>query len=281
MSLWPKKQDNIAAKSNMALSSKTDEADQDETTGQNAQLSPTPPGPPPPKQPLARYRQMNDQRMGAKEAGSVNAVAGQTTPRKTETVSSQKSVSQTQTEGETDPAKSASSGDGNVAHAGETSENGANQAQNGDDPAPQAGATATGASGMNAQVLAALEASNNAAVQNMPAMIAGAADSMISQAAGLAAQSSASYFDSMSKVVLASQSVLLKQLTENVVEGNVKPAVIDAVGIIATEVLLAGAMAVAAAGGAMEAESVSFSIDKMDTALGKLNQAVENGSSKP
>lgn len=101
-----------------------------------------------------------------------------------------------------------------------------------------------------------------------PTMIATPPDQMIGQAAGLAAQASAQYFDSMSKLVMASQSVMLKKMAEDLSEGNIMTAAEDGLVIAETELLLAAAMAVAAAGGAMEAESANF-------AIGKINESVQ------
>lgn len=109
---------------------------------------------------------------------------------------------------------------------------------------------------------------NNAeAAAYAPAMIVTPADEMISQSAGLAAQASAQYFDSMSKVVMAAQTVMLKKLTEDIAAGDVPGAVEEGVGLLATEVILAGAMAVAAAGGAMDSAAAASGIEQINKAM--------------
>ncbi|WP_255424014.1 hypothetical protein [Xanthomonas sp. SI] len=92
---------------------------------------------------------------------------------------------------------------------------------------------------------------------------------LISQAAGLVAQSAAVYFDGVSKMALASQGVLIKQMTENLAENKLEQAAEDALGVLATDVLVGAAAAVAAAAGALEAESASFAIDKIDQSIAK------------
>lgn len=120
---------------------------------------------------------------------------------------------------------------------------------------------------LNARVVQAVQLSNAETAQYAPTQVALGPDMMISQASGLVAQSAASYFDGVSKLVLASQGVLLKQLTENLAEQNLAQAAEDALGIVATDLLMGAAAAVAAAAGALEAESASFAIDRIERSV--------------
>ncbi|QBF31191.1 hypothetical protein CFI11_08155 [Thalassococcus sp. S3] len=130
---------------------------------------------------------------------------------------------------------------------------------------PAAGADDTSA--LNAAAVQSVSFQNEEAKTYAPTMVVTPPDQMIGQAAGLAAQASAQYFDSMTKVVMASQSVMLKKMAENVASGELMQAAEDGLVIAETELLLAGAMAVAAAGGAMEAESASFGISKINESV--------------
>lgn len=130
---------------------------------------------------------------------------------------------------------------------------------------------------LTSQIVQAVEFTNDETASAAPTLIATPADAMITQAAGLAAQSSAHYYDGMTKLVMASQSVMLQKLTEDLSQEKLPQAAEQAVGIAVTELLLAGAMAVAAAGGAMEAESASFSIDKINQAVKTLMATTTSG----
>ncbi|WP_205746117.1 MULTISPECIES: hypothetical protein [Dyella] len=120
---------------------------------------------------------------------------------------------------------------------------------------------------LNPSIVQAVQMTNAETTGYAPSQIAIGPDMMISQAAGLVAHSAANYFDGVSKLVLASQGVLLKELAQNLVEQNIEGAAEDALGIVATDLLLGAAAAVAAAAGAMEAESASFAIDKIDKSI--------------
>ncbi len=123
---------------------------------------------------------------------------------------------------------------------------------------------------LNSQIVQAVEFSNDANTAAAPTIVAAPADAMISQAAGIASQASASYYDGMTKLVMASQAVMLKKLTEDLAANKPVQAAEEAAGIAVTELLLAGAMAVAAAGGALEAKSANFSIDQITKAAATL-----------
>ncbi|MGC5703883.1 hypothetical protein J4P02_27160 [Pseudomonas sp. NFXW11] len=140
---------------------------------------------------------------------------------------------------------------------------------------PSGGSTAA----LNSQIVQAVEFTNAQTFSYAPAQIAIAPDMMISQAAGLVAQSAAGYFDGVSKLALAAQAVLLKQMTENIVKENVKGAAEDALGVLATDLMVGAAAAVAAAAGAMEAEAASVAIDKIDASIAKYSATLANKSS--
>ncbi|MCV2889156.1 hypothetical protein [Ruegeria aquimaris] len=122
-------------------------------------------------------------------------------------------------------------------------------------------------SALDPAVVQSVEFQNQEIKDYAPTMIVTPPDQMIGQAAGLAAQSAAQYFDSVTKLVMASQSVMLKKMSEDLVAGNIATAAEDGLIIAETELLLAGAMAVAAAGGAMEAASASFGISKINESV--------------
>jgi hypothetical protein len=124
-------------------------------------------------------------------------------------------------------------------------------------------------SALNQKIVQAVQTTNAEVIGYAPSQIAIGPDMMISQAAGLVAQSAAAYFDGISKLTLASQGVLLKQMTEDLVKEDIKGAAEQAIGLLVTDVLLGIAAAVAAASGAMEAESAGFAIDKIDASIEK------------
>ncbi|MFJ7145045.1 MAG: hypothetical protein ACN6P5_13175 [Pseudomonas protegens] len=141
----------------------------------------------------------------------------------------------------------------------------------------QAGTPSTDSTdALNSQIVQAVQFTNAQTFSYAPAQIAIAPDMMISQAAGLVAQSAAGYFDGVSKLALAAQAVLLKQMTENIVKENVKGAAEDALGVLATDLMVGAAAAVAAAAGAMEAEAASVAIDKIDASIAKYSATLAN-----
>lgn len=140
----------------------------------------------------------------------------------------------------------------------------------------QAAAAKPQTNALNDQIVQAVQLSNSENTAYAPSQIAIGPNMMISQASGLIAQSSAAYFDGVSKLALASQSILLKQMTENLVENNLEGAAEDALGVLATDILLGAAAAVAAAAGALEAESASFAIDKIDQSIAKYSDVMRS-----
>ncbi|WP_249041002.1 hypothetical protein, partial [Marilutibacter maris] len=133
---------------------------------------------------------------------------------------------------------------------------------------------------LNPQIVQAVQLSNAETTSYAPSQIAIGPDMMISQAAGLVAQSAAAYFDGVSKLALASQGVLLKDMTEALVSQQLEKAAEDAVGVLATDVMMGAAAAVAAAAGAMEAESASFAIDRIDQSIAKYADLLANRRDK-
>lgn len=132
-----------------------------------------------------------------------------------------------------------------------------------------AGAAAPATDALNPQIVQAVRMSNAETAAYAPSQIAIGPDMLIGQATGLVAQSAAAYFDGVTKLALASQGVLIKQMTQNLAEQNLPQAAEDALGVLATDVMMAAAAAVAAAAGAMEAESASFAIDRIDQSISK------------
>ncbi|ATE70455.1 hypothetical protein IEQ11_03280 [Lysobacter capsici] len=132
---------------------------------------------------------------------------------------------------------------------------------------------------LNKQIVQAVTFTNAETASYAPSQIATGPDMMISQAAGLVAQSAAAYFDGVTKIALASQGVLMKQMTQDLVEGNVEQAAEDALGILATDIFMGAAAAVAAAAGAMEAASASFAIDRIDQSIAKYSTLLQNRKS--
>jgi hypothetical protein len=132
---------------------------------------------------------------------------------------------------------------------------------------------------LNNQIVQAVTLTNAETASYAPSQIATAPDMMISQAAGLVAQSAANYFDGISKVAMASQAVLLKQMTENIAKNNLPGAAEDALGALVTDLLMGAAAAVAAAAGAIEGEAASFAIDKIDQSISKYSSLLANSKS--
>ena len=133
-------------------------------------------------------------------------------------------------------------------------------------------------SALNSQVVQAVQMSNSETAGYAPSQIAIAPNMMISQASGLVAQSAASYFDGVSKIALASQAILLRQMTQNIAENKLAQAAEDALGALATDLLMGAAAAAAA--GAIEAESASFAIDKIDQSIAKYSETLASRGGK-
>ncbi|WP_277590206.1 hypothetical protein [Pseudomonas chlororaphis] len=143
--------------------------------------------------------------------------------------------------------------------------------------APPTGST----DALNSQIVEAVQFTNAQTFSYAPAQIAIAPDMMISQAAGLVAQSAAGYFDGVSKLALAAQAVLLEQMTKNIVENHPEKAAEDALGALATDLLVGAAAAVAAAAGALEATAAGIAIDKIDESIAKYSNTLANRGAPP
>ena len=65
-------------------------------------------------------------------------------------------------------------------------------------------------------------------------------------------------------------------MTQDLVDNQLEKAAEDALGILATDILMGAAAAVAAAAGAMEAESASFAIDRIDSSIAKYSSLLQN-----
>ncbi|MEG3790741.1 hypothetical protein V1318_11495 [Lysobacter sp. CCNWLW3] len=143
----------------------------------------------------------------------------------------------------------------------------------------QAGAPTPPTDALNQKIVQAVQLSNAETAQYAPSQIAIPPNMMITQAAGLVAQSAAAYFDGVSKLALASQGILLKEMTQNLVENQLEKAAEDALGVLATDILMGAAAAVAAAAGAMEAEAASFAIDRIDQSISKYAAVLQNHKS--
>ena len=131
---------------------------------------------------------------------------------------------------------------------------------------------------LNARIVQAARFNNAEIAAQAPAQISIVPNLMIGQASGLLAQSAASYFDGVSKLALASKSVLLKQMTENIAEQKIVQAGEDALGALVTDLLVAAAAAVAAAAGAMEAKSANFAIDQINHGIKSFNALRQQGA---
>lgn len=92
---------------------------------------------------------------------------------------------------------------------------------------------------------------------------------MTSQAPDRIRQAMAAYFDGVSKITLASQALLLKQMNESL-DGNDPGATAeDALHTLATDMFLGAAAALAAAVGALAAEAATLDIDEINKGVAK------------
>jgi hypothetical protein len=122
---------------------------------------------------------------------------------------------------------------------------------------------------LNSQAWQAVQNTNAETAAYAATQIAVAPNMMISQASGLVAQSAAAYFDGVTKLGLATQSVLLKQMTENIGKENLVAAAEDAMGALVTDLLVGAAAAVAAAAGAIDGDAAGFALGAIDQSIGK------------
>ncbi len=126
-------------------------------------------------------------------------------------------------------------------------------------------------SALNKQIVQAVSFANAETASYAASQIAIDADMVISQSAALASQSALSYFDGVSKLALASQAVLIKEMTQSLAKGaaGAPDALVQGLGVLATDIMVAAAAAVAAATGAMEGEAAGFAMDKIDQSISK------------
>ncbi|MGQ5522743.1 hypothetical protein ACUHMQ_05710 [Chitinimonas sp. PSY-7] len=134
---------------------------------------------------------------------------------------------------------------------------------------------------LNSQIVQAVQFSNSETAAYASNQVAIAPNMMITQAGGLVAQSAANYFDGASKLALASKSVLLKDMTAKFAKEDLKGAAEDALGVLITDLLMGTAAAVAAAAGAIEAESAHFALDKIDQSIEKYQALLDKKSGTP
>jgi hypothetical protein len=101
---------------------------------------------------------------------------------------------------------------------------------------------------------------------------------MTTQAQDLIRRSIAAYFDGVSKIALASQAVLLKQMAENQDGNDLEPVAENALGVLAADMLMGAAATLAAAVGALAAEAaeVGLDIDEIDKSVAKHIAALRN-----
>ncbi|WP_321782288.1 hypothetical protein [Paraburkholderia sp. J94] len=139
----------------------------------------------------------------------------------------------------------------------------------------QSASAAPATDALNSQIVQAVQLSNAETTAYASSQIAAGPNMMISQASGLVAQSAANYFDGASKLALASKSVLLKNMTEKLLQEDIKGAAEDALGVLITDLLVGTAAAVAAAAGAIEGESAHFALEKIDQSINKYQSLLD------
>lgn len=132
-------------------------------------------------------------------------------------------------------------------------------------------------SALNTQIVQAVSFANAETASYAASQIATDADMLISQTAALASQSALSYFDGVSKLALSSQAVLITEMTKSLAKGaaGAEDALVQGLGVLATDIMVAAAAAVAAATGAMEGEAASFAMDKIDQSISKYAELLD------
>lgn len=132
-------------------------------------------------------------------------------------------------------------------------------------------------SALSTQIVQAVSFANAETASYAASQIATDADMLISQTAALASQSALSYFDGVSKLALSSQAVLITEMTKSLAKGaaGAEDALVQGLGVLATDIMVAAAAAVAAATGAMEGEAASFAMDKIDQSISKYAELLD------
>ncbi len=143
--------------------------------------------------------------------------------------------------------------------------------------------TAPATNSLSPQVVQSVQLVNAETADQAPLQITTAPNMMIGQASGLVAQSAAAYFDGMSRITMATQAVLMKDMAEKLAKSppDVVPALEDAAGSLIAELLLGGAAAITAAAGAMEGEAAGFAIDKIDKSIGSYTDLMKQLAKTP
>lgn len=133
-------------------------------------------------------------------------------------------------------------------------------------------ADATGAGGSALQTVQAInaEAASYASTQ-----IAVGPNMMITQAGGMVAQAAANDFEASTSLAIAGKSVLMKDLAQKTVDENVPGMAMDAMGLLLTDLFVATAALVAGAAEAIEGETASIALDKIDESLQKYQALLE------
>lgn len=141
--------------------------------------------------------------------------------------------------------------------------------------------TVSAPTALNQKIVEAVQFSNSETAAYAASQIAVAPNMMITQASGLVAQSAANYFDGISKIAMASQAVLLQEMTKNIVKKDLAAAAEDALGALVTDLLVGAAATVAAAAGALEADATGFAIDKIDQSIAKYKDLLDGQKGGP
>ncbi|KPA97666.1 MULTISPECIES: hypothetical protein [Pseudomonas] len=132
-------------------------------------------------------------------------------------------------------------------------------------------AAGIGNEALNRQIVEAVNLINAQLTAQVPALSALGPELLTRQASGLVAQSAASYFDGVTKLALASQGVLLRQMTESILKDDLDAANESALGALNTHLLVSGAAAVAAATGVLDAEAVTGAIERIDQSIARFS----------
>ncbi|MDI2593122.1 hypothetical protein POF45_17050 [Pseudomonas sp. 681] len=132
-------------------------------------------------------------------------------------------------------------------------------------------AEGAGPEALNQRIVESVNLLNTQLAAHVPVLSALGPELLIAQARGLVAQSAASYFDGATKLALASQGVLLRQMTESIVNNNLDAATESALGALNTHLLVGGAAAVAAASGVLDAEGVSQALERINTSIAQFS----------
>jgi len=132
-------------------------------------------------------------------------------------------------------------------------------------------ADGVGAEALNRQIVEAVNLLNAQLASHAPALAQLGSELLVRQASGLVAQSAASYFDGVTKLALASQGVLLRKMTESIIEDDLNAATESALGALNTHLLVGGAAAVAAASGVLDADGVNQALERIDQSIARFN----------